>query len=418
MKIAVIGSGISGLGAAYLLQSQHDITLYEKNDYVGGHSRTVDVTVPEGRVPVDTGFIVFNHRNYPNLTGLFEYLNVPTSKSDMSFGVSIDNGWLEYGTRKLTDIFAQKRNFLRCKYWKMIRDILHFNKHAGKYLAQETTLTLGQCLDEMNLGDWFRDYYLLAMGGAIWSTPLDKMLDFPARSFLQFFDNHGLLTVNDQPQWHTVQGGSREYIQRLSESLDNPIKLNCGVRRVVRQVGSVLVEDMTGETKLYDQVVFASHSDQILAMLENPTMLEKEIIGAFKYQPNRMVLHTDVSLMPQRKSAWSSWVYLSEQQKDQNPSVSLSYWMNNLQPIATQTPIIVTLNPGRDPQADLIQDEYEFHHPVFDEAAIAAQNRIMEIQGKDRIWYCGAWQRYGFHEDGLWSAVRVAEEMGAQIPWK
>ena len=226
MKIAIIGTGISGLGAAYLLHQQHDITVYEKHKLIGGHSRTVDVDVPEGKVPVDTGFIVFNHRNYPLLTGLFEHLKVPTAKSDMSFGVSIYNGWLEYGTQQLGDMFAQKRNLLRPAYWQMIRDILHFNKYAGKYLAQDTELTLGECLKDMELGTWFRDYYLLAMGGAIWSTPLDKMLDFPAQAFLQFFDNHGLLTVNDQPQWHTVVGGSREYVKRLSEPFKERVKVN------------------------------------------------------------------------------------------------------------------------------------------------------------------------------------------------
>ncbi len=418
MKIAIIGTGISGLGAAYLLHPQHDITVYEKNDRLGGHSRTVDVTVPEGLVPVDTGFIVFNHRNYPHLTGLFKHLNVPTAKSDMSFGVSIDNGWLEYGTRELRDMFAQKRNFLRPSYWKMIRDILHFNKNAPRYLQQDSTLSLGECLNEMNLGQWFRDYYLLAMGGAIWSTPIDKMLAFPARAFLQFFDNHGLLSVNDQPQWHTVTGGSREYVKRISSSFTDKIKLNCGVEKVIRTDNKVEVFDAQGNSNIYDKVIFACHSNQAMALLQNPSQAEKEIVGAVRYQPNEMVLHTDISFMQKRKHAWSSWVYLSEQRKDQNPNVSLSYWMNNLQPLETKTPVIVTLNPGRKPDASLVQDSYQFEHPVFDEAAIVAQSRIEEINGTDNIYYCGAWQRNGFHEDGLWSAVRVAEKLGATIPWK
>ena len=418
MKIAIIGTGISGLGAAYLLHQQHEITVYEANPVLGGHSRTIDVKVPQGQVPVDTGFIVFNHRNYPHLTALFDHLNVPTAKSDMSFGVNIDDGWLEYGTRQLSDMFAQKRNFLRPAYWRMIRDILHFNKHAKHYLEQETDLSLGECLKEMGLGGWFRDYYLLAMGGAIWSTPLEQMLEFPARTFLQFFDNHGLLTVSEQPQWHTVVGGSREYVKRLSEPFKEHIQLDCAVRKVVRHEEGIEVEDRHGIIETYDQVIFACHSDQAMQMLQNPTLEEQEIVGAVRYQPNRMVLHTDTSFMQKRRKAWSSWVYLSQQRKDESPAVSLSYWMNNLQPLETETPVIVTLNPGREPRAELIQDEYEFHHPVFDEAAIKAQARMMDIQGKDRIWYCGAWQRYGFHEDGLWSAVRVAEGLGANIPWK
>ncbi len=418
MKIAIIGTGISGLGAAYLLNSHHEITVYEKNDRLGGHSRTVEVKVPEGKIPIDTGFIVFNHRNYPLLTGLFDHLHVPTAKSDMSFGVSIDNGWLEYGTRELSHMFAQKRNFLRPAHWKMIRDILHFNKHAHKYLEKETNLTLGECLDEMGLSQWFRDYYLLAIGAAIWSTPLEKMLDFPAQAFLRFFDNHGLLTVNEQPQWHTVVGGSREYVKRLSESFADKIKLNSGVKRVTRHADSVEVEDVNGDTQTYDQVIFGSHPDQSLAMLENPTDLETKIIGSFKYQPNEMVLHTDTSFMQKRKKSWSSWVYLSEQRKDAEPRVSLSYWMNNLQPLQTETPVIVTLNPGRAPKEGLVQDRYSFEHPVFDEAAVSAQSRMEEINGTDSIWYCGAWQRNGFHEDGLWSAVRVIKALGIELPWK
>ncbi|MDG1286904.1 MAG: FAD-dependent oxidoreductase [Rickettsiales bacterium] len=418
MKIAIIGTGISGLSSAYLLHPHHEITVYEKNEVLGGHSRTVEVKVPEGKVPVDTGFIVFNHRNYPHLTALFEHLKVPTAKSDMSFGVSIDKGWLEYGTQQLGDMFAQKRNLLRPAYWRMIRDILTFNKQAGKYLEQNTTLTLGECLDEMKLGPWFRDYYLLAMGGAIWSTPLEKMLAFPAQAFLQFFDNHGLLSINDQPQWHTVVGGSREYVKRLSASFKERIKLNCGVKHVTRHEGYVEIEDAQGETHKYDQVIFACHSDQAMQLLQNPTPKEQDIVGSIRYQPNEMVLHTDTSFMQKRRNAWSSWVYLSEQRNDQNPAVSLSYWMNNLQPLDTKIPVIVTLNPGRAPDAATIQDRYSFEHPVFDASAIHAQSRMHEIQGKDRIWYCGAWQRNGFHEDGLWSAVRVAKELGVDIPWK
>ena len=417
MKIAIIGSGISGLGAAYLLHPHHKITLYEQNSTLGGHSRTVEIETEDGRTPVDTGFIVFNHRNYPLLTGLFEHLDVPTVKSDMSFGVSINDGWFEYGTKHWSGLFAQKANLLRRDYWHMLRDIIRFNRQAGKYLQAENSLTLGECLDQLGMGEWFRDYYLLAMGGAIWSTPLEQMLAFPAQSFLRFFDNHGLLTVNDQPQWYTVQGGSREYVKRLSASFSDRIRLDCGVTSVTRQEDGVLVEDRQGNSERYDQVIFACHSDQALALLRNPTAQEKAIIGAVRYQRNEAVLHRDVRLMPKRKGAWSSWVYLSERRKDNSNAVSLSYWMNNLQPLATKTPVIVTLNPGIEPEDELVDDRHWFEHPVFDEAAIQAQKKLPTIQGANRIWYCGAWQRNGFHEDGLWSAVNVAKAVGAELPW-
>lgn len=418
MRIAIIGSGISGNGVAYLLHQHHDITIYEKNDYIGGHSRTINVQTLEGDVPVDTGFIVFNERNYPHLTALFKHLNVPVTKSDMSFGVSINNGWLEYGTyNKIAGLFAQKQNLIRPKYWKFLIDVLKFNKDARKYLENETTLTLGQLLDEMKLGTWFREYYLLAMGAAIWSTPTTKMLDFPALTFLQFFDNHGLLTINDHPQWHTVTGGSKEYVQRITAPFADKIKVYCAVTKVTRETEGIRVNDLQGGSEIYDKVIFACHSDQIMTLLSNPTEQEKEIIGAVKYQPNEMILHTDTSFMQKRKKAWSSWAYLSEDIKDTSPNVSLSYWMNNLQPLKTNTPIIVTLNPGREPDPNLIQDRYSFEHPVFDSSAIQAQKDLEDIQGKDGIYYCGAWLRYGFHEDGLLSAVNVAKHFGVVPPW-
>ena len=418
MNIAIIGTGIAGNGAAYLLHPHHHITVYEQNDYIGGHSRTVQVTTPDGKVAVDTGFIVFNYRNYPLLTGLFEHLEVPVVKSDMSFGVSIHNGWLEYGTQHLHNIFAQKTNMLRPAFWRMMRDIFHFNKQAHRYVDADPNITLGQCLDELGIGPWFRDYFLLAMGGAIWSTPVEQMLHFPAATFIRFFDNHGLLTVNDQPQWYTVQGGSREYVGRLVHPFLDKMKLGCGVVSVTRQADGVEIVDTQGKTATYDQVIFACHSDQAMAMLQNPTQKEREIISAITYQPNKVVLHSDTSFMPKRKAAWASWVYLSEQRNDQNPAMCLSYWMNNLQPLGTDTPMIVTLNPTRMPDASLTHDICTLEHPVFDEAAINAQENLAQIQGKDRIWWCGAWTRYGFHEDGLLSAVNVAEELGATTPWK
>ena len=416
-RIAIIGTGISGLGAASLLHPHHDITVYEKNPYIGGHSRTVDVRAKDGIVPVDTGFIVFNYRNYPLLTKLFSHLNVPVTKSDMSFGASIHNGWLEYGTQHPLNIFSQKRNLLRPQFWGMIRDVLKFFKQAKTYLDKDPSISLGQCLDELNMGRWFREYFLLPMGGAIWSTPLPQMLAFPAHSFIRFFNNHGLLSLNDQPQWYTVTGGSKEYVSRLTAPFKNHIRLNCGAVKVTRDNGVVSVLDTLGNTTQFDEVIFACHADQALKMLHNPNADEQRILSSFNYQNNRMVLHSDESFMPKNKGAWASWVYLSESQQDTNDCVSLSYWMNRLQPLNTKVPMIVTLNPGREPKKELVYDEYQFEHPLFDEAAIRAQGVIKTIQGQDKLWFCGAYQRYGFHEDGLGSAVRMVQAMGIEPPW-
>ena len=278
-KIAIIGTGISGLGAASLLHPYHDITIYEKNGYIGGHSRTVNVETPDGQVPVDTGFIVFNYRNYPLLTQLFSHLNVPVTQSDMSFGASINDGWLEYGSKHPLNLFAQKRNLFRPAFWGMIFDILKFNKQAKSYLDKDPSITLGQCLEELDLGTWFRDYFLLAMGGAIWSTPLSQMLLFPAHSFIRFFDNHGLLTINDHPQWYTVVGGSKEYVKRLIVPFENRIRLNTGIQSVVRAEDGVLVTDRHGAVERYDQVVFSCHADQVLTMLKQCSSDERRILG-------------------------------------------------------------------------------------------------------------------------------------------
>ena len=416
-KIAIIGSGISGLGAASLLHPFHDITLFEKNDYLGGHSRTVEINTAEGIVPVDTGFIVYNKRNYPLLTRLFDHLKVPVAQSDMSFGVSINKGWLEYGTQSLFNIFAQKKNLVRPAFWSMISDILTFNKQAASYLEKDLTVSLGDCLDELGMGPWFREYYLLAMGGAIWSTPASGMLDFPAATFIRFFENHGLLTVADHPQWYTVKGGSREYVKRLSQPFLDKVKLNTGVKSISRRSGGVTVEDTKGDTHHFDDVVFACHADQALAMITDANSEEKRILSAFAYQPNRAVLHSDLSFMPKNKEAWASWVYLADEQSGSGTGVSLSYWMNNLQPLPTKQTVIVTLNPGHEPDPALVYDDHHFEHPVFDAAAIRSQSEITTLQGQNHLWFCGAYQRYGFHEDGLLSAVTMAGKMGIDPPW-
>lgn len=419
MKIAVIGSGISGLGAAYLLSPDHDVYVLEKNNYTGGHSRTIDVDPVDhnskNTTPVDTGFIVFNNWNYPNLLGLFKELDVPYQKSDMSFGVSIQNGWLEYASGGM---LAQKRNIFRPAYWKMIIDILRFNKQAPAYIDKDNTITLEQCLDELKMGDWFRNYYLLAMGAAIWSCPLETIMKFPAKTFLQFFKNHGLLSINNRPQWYTVTGGSREYVQRLSRMLRHRVRHDYAVSKVIAKENGFRIEDYRGNGEHFDQVIFACHADEALQMIENPTEAECEVLGSFDYQDNYIVVHSDESFMPQQRKCWASWVYLSEKRNDDSASVSLSYWMNNLQSLVSERTILVTLNPGRRPAEDTIMDEHVFSHPIFDQKAIDAQARISEIQGKRGLWFCGAYQRYGFHEDGLLSAVNVAKQMGSEIPWE
>jgi len=415
MKIAIIGSGISGLGAAYLLHPYHDITVYEKNAYIGGHTRTIEVPTGDQKTPVDTGFIVFNNWNYPNLMGLFHELDVPYQKSDMSFGVSIDNGWLEYGSGGM---FAQKKNWVRPKFYGMLADILRFNKRAIAYIEKNADITLQECLDQLKMGEWFRRYYLLAMGAAIWSCPIDTIMKFPARTFLQFFKNHGLLSVNNRPQWYTVTGGSREYVVRLADSFKDKIKLNCGVRKVTPRDDKFAILDANGHTEIFDQVIFACHADEALSMIDDPTNHELSVLGAFDYQENQIIVHSDTSFMPNEKKCWASWVYLSEAREDKKPVVSLSYWMNNLQDLDPNYPIIVTLNPGRRPAENLILDEHTFSHPIFDLKAIKAQEKIQSIQGKNGLWFCGAYQRYGFHEDGLLSAVNIAKTMGANIPWE
>lgn len=408
MKIAIIGTGISGLGAAYLLHHKHDVTVYEKDTSAGGHSRTLDV----GSVSVDTGFIVFNEKNYPHLTGMFRHLGVQVQKSDMSFGASIENGHIEYGSKGM---FAQMANIMRPQFWGMIADILRFNKRAAKYLQSD--MTLGECLDDMRLGDWFRRYYLQAMGAAIWSCSVETILAFPASSFIRFFDNHGLLTVNSHPQWYTVTGGSRAYVKKLTDILGNRLRLGCGATSVHRQADGAIVQDTTGAITQFDHVIFACHADQALRILKDADATEKDILGAFTYQKNTAILHADQSFMPKRRKAWASWVYLSESRHDKGESVSLTYWMNNLQTLPSSTPLFVTLNPGRRPSQNLIYDEHVFEHPVFTKSALAAQTRIADIQEKNRVSFCGAHLRYGFHEDGLLSAVRAAAALGAEVPW-
>ena len=415
-RIAIIGTGISGLGAAYLLHKHYDITIYEKNNYIGGHSRTIDIKIDNKIIPVDTGFIVFNKRNYPNLTKLFEHLSVPIVKSNMSFGVSINNGLLEYGTSNIGSIFSQKKNIFNYKFWLMLFDILKFNLRAKKFLHSK--ITLQECLKQLGVSEWFINYYLLAMGASIWSTPASKMLNFPAQSFLRFFDNHGLLTITDQPQWYTVKNGSKEYVSRLIKLFNRKIQTNNGIKKIIRKKDFIELVDSKGNKAKYDQVIFACHSDQILNILATPTKEEKNILSKIKYQKNKAILHEDLKFMPKNKKSWASWVYLANKSEKNPNSISLSYWMNNLQLLNTRKNILATINPEHFPNKTKIFDKHIFEHPIFNQQAINTQDKIDDIQGKDRIWYAGAWQKYGFHEDGFTSAIKIAKKLGADVPWK
>jgi len=399
---------------AYALhQDRHDISVFEADSYIGGHSRTIEITEEDVKHPVDTGFIVFNHRNYPHLVALFKHLGVKTVKSDMSFGVDISNGWLEYCSYSM----LSPKNLIRPKYLKMIYDILRFNRNALKITKANPDFTIKDLLDHMKMGQWFKDYYLQAMGAAIWSTPSQKIEDFPASSFITFFENHGLLTVFDQPQWYTVKGGSREYVQKITADFKDKVFLNSPVTNV-KNISESKIEITTNndDKQIFDEVVFACHADTALSILENPTPEQQNILGAFTYQNNHVVTHHDQKFMPKNKKFWASWVYLADK-KNESDNVSLSYWMNNLQPINTKQPVLATLNPQTMPDKDKIYDEHYFTHPVFDTAAINAQKQIKDIQGVDNMWFCGAYQRYGFHEDGLLSSVRVLEKMGIKLPW-
>ena len=420
MRIAIVGSGIAGLSSAWLLNKRHDIKVYESEDRPGGHSHTLSMPTPNGSMPVDTGFIVFNEQNYPNLTALFQHLDLQTKASSMSFGVSLDDGRFEYsGSEAYGTLFAQKSNLLKPAFHRMLADILRFKGAATRYLRSDgrEPLTIGNFLDRGRYSDAFCNRYLLPMSAAIWSATLDQIRLFPARSFLTFFENHGLLSINDRPLWRTVEGGSRVYVEKLIRTFEGRLQLGNGAKRITRKGETVVIEDEKGVTADYDAVVLACHADQALALIDQPSAAEHSILGAFRYQTNDVVLHADQRLMPKRRAVWSSWNYLANKTTSKNAKVSITYWLNNLQQLGHEQLALVSLNPLKDPEPQHVVKRLSYDHPLFNQAAMDAQSRLSEIQGQDRFWFAGAHWGFGFHEDGLLSGLQVASSLGVNPPW-
>ncbi len=415
LKIAVIGTGVSGLSAAWLLSHAHDVTLFEQADYAGGHSNTVEVPGPDGPIAVDTGFIVFNEPAYPNLSALFAHLDVATKPTEMSFAVSMSSSGLEYAGNDIFSLFAQKRNVFNRRFWSMLGDIRRFYAAAPKHIGEMAGITLGAYLDAHGYGAPFREDHLYPMAAAIWSIPAREVEQYPAAAFTRFCENHGLLKIAGRPLWRTVRGGSREYVRKLTAPVNGRVYLTAPVRRVTRKPDGVAVSWADGEER-FDHVVIATHADQALGMLADPSESERNLLGRFRYARNETILHGDERLMPKLRSVWSSWNYLAS---DADAPLSVTYWMNRLQAIPMTTPLFVTLNAGTPPREDRVYRRFSYEHPIFDLAAIEAQRDLWSLQGVRRTWYCGAYFGAGFHEDGLQAGLAVAEQLGGVTrPWR
>lgn len=424
-RVAVVGSGISGLGVAWSLAQEAQVTLFEAGSYFGGHTNTVDVTLEGITHGVDTGFLVFNERTYPHLIALFAELGVETAASDMSFSVQVRQDGLEWSGSNLDSVFSQRKNLLRPRFWSMLRDIMRFNRLATELAERgaETELQepIGDFLVRHDFGAAFRDWYFLPMIGCIWSCPTDQMLQFPIATMIRFCHNHGLIQVANRPQWHTVKGGAKHYVQKMlpriaDARLNTPV---LGVKRVPpgHGAGGVMVATAQGSER-FDEVVMACHSNQSLRLLDDATVDEERVLGAIRYHPNRAVLHTDTAVLPQHRKAWAAWNYARAQSHNrEQAAVCLHYLINQLQPLPWQQPVVVSLNPDPMlmPQPGTVLAEIDYEHPVFDSAAVAAQAQLHRIQGHSHLWFCGAWTRYGFHEDGLMSALNVAR--GLRQSW-
>lgn len=421
LRIAVVGSGISGLSCAWLLSQRHQVDVFEADGRVGGHSHTVHAPCGGASVPVDTGFIVYNEPAYPNLTALFKHLNVPTRASDMSFAVSLDQGALEYAGTNLNGLFAQRSNLLRPRFWAMLRELLRFYREAPGDAAAHADQPLDAYLDARGYGRAFRDDHLYPMGAAIWSCSAERMGDYPVGAFVRFCQNHGLLQLSGRPVWRTVDGGSREYVRRLTQPFADRLHRGHLVTAVLRDADGVRLRTQHGDWSApFDHVVLATHADQALRLLAVPSEEERRLLGAFGYTRNHAVLHSDPALMPRRRAVWCSWNYLADRRSGALPTVT--YWMNRLQSHLPQgpdaPPLFVTLNPAQPPRPEhLIRTEI-YEHPRFDAAAIAAQRELWTLQGRQRTWFCGAHFGSGFHEDGLQAGLAVAEALGGvRRPW-
>lgn len=416
MKIAVVGSGIAGLSAAWLLaRSGHAISLFEAGHRAGGHSNTIDVTLDGIRAGVDTGFLVHNDHTYPNLTRLLALLDVPVYQTEMTFSVSLQRENLEWAGSNLASLFAQKRNLLRPTFWQMLGDILRLHRQAPQLQCEAAASqeTLGQILSRHGYGEAMRSWYLLPMAAAIWSGSTRDMAAFPAQTFFDFCMNHGLLQIFDRPQWKTIKGGSKVYVERMLRAIAD-VRLANPVRQISRPGNGVIVHDDHGQHH-FDKLILACHSDQSLALLQDPSPREAAVLGKVRYQPNQAYLHTDQSFLPTRKQAWAAWNYQMAQAGESERPVMVTYLLNRLQDLPFSSPLMVTLNPERVPE-DILAS-FDYAHPVFDSAAIAAQKALPALQGERNTWFAGAWTRYGFHEDGLLSGMQVAQALGARIPW-
>jgi predicted NAD/FAD-binding protein len=409
VRIAIVGAGIAGLGSAWLLRKLgHAVTLYEANDYLGGHTHTVDVTLDGVTAPVDTGFLVFNDRTYPHLVALFAELGVESVTSEMTFSARIDAAGLEWAGTSVASLFAQPSSALRPDFWRMLADIARFNRETTALLERDAlwSISLGEFLDERRFGAPLRDWYLLPMAAAIWSSPKRDILDFPLATFVRFCHNHGLLGIRNRPPWRTVKGGGRAYVAKIAARLSD-VRLATPVRRIRRGTHGVDIET-AGRSEHFDEVVLACHSDQARRLLADPAPTEESLLSAVRYQHNRVVLHTDIALLPRSRRAWAAWNYLAATDAGGTRPVAVSYLLNKLQPLPFAAPVIVTLNPPFDPDPALTIREFEYSHPLQDGAALDAQSRFAALQGLRHTWYAGAWLGHGFHEDGLKSAHAVA----------
>lgn len=417
-QIAVIGAGIAGLSSTWLLSQKYNVTLFERDDWYGGHAHTVDVATECGTFSIDTGFVVYNEKNYPNLIALFEHLNVATQETDMSFAVSLNRGELEYSGDGLNGIFAQRRNLFNPQQWRLLFGILKFNRAAKIFLQddQDRDLSLGEFLRDGDHSEIMQQRYLLPMGAAIWSCPVETMLEFPAHSFIQFCENHGLLDLKGRPQWRTLLNGSQQYVRAILDDLPETVTFRGGADSVARNNQRIQISS-SGQVDEFDHVVFACHADDALALLEQPSKDEQRIVGSFKYQKNHTWLHSDDALMPKTRTTWSSWNYLAQWRHAETPVMSATYWANNLHRFDCATDYFVSLNPPSKPAQSKVLREMWYTHPIFDQAALLAKQELQTVQGNSNTWYCGSYAGFGFHEDAISSAMQTCALLGVTAPW-